>query len=60
MSVFEEKERLHSVGSFRKGFSLSVGIEADQKRDLYNIRVYKSAEYSNMTFITECCMSQEG
>ena len=40
MSVFEE-ERLHSVGSIRKGFSLSVGIEADQKRGLYNIPVYK-------------------
>ena len=41
MSVFEEKERLYYVGSIRNGFSLSVDIEADQKRDLYNIRVYK-------------------
>ena len=41
MSAFEEKERLYSVGSTRKGFSLSVGIEADQKRGLSNIRVYK-------------------
>jgi len=39
--IFEEKERLYSVGSIRNGFSLSVGTEADQKRGLYNIRVYK-------------------
>jgi hypothetical protein len=41
VSVFEEKERLHSVGSIRKGFSLSVGIETDQKRGFYNIRIEK-------------------